>query len=80
MAGLFAGVDTHPGLRLNYNIYAFGYGVSPETWVVNRGIVTSFEHLEKILWKSVYKDIEGTKGRCYYHVPDENVRFFFHEL
>jgi len=25
----------------------------------------------------LYKDIEGTKGRCYYHVPDQNVRFFF---
>lgn len=59
VACLVAGVDTHPGLRLNYNIYAIGYGVSPETWVVNRGMVTSFEHLEQILWGSVYKDIDG---------------------
>jgi hypothetical protein len=25
----------------------------------------------------LYKDIEGTKGRCYYHRSDQNVRFFF---
>jgi len=25
----------------------------------------------------LYKDIEGKKGYCYYHRPDQNVRFFF---
>ncbi len=25
----------------------------------------------------LYKDIEGTKGRCYYRRSDQNVRFFF---
>ena len=25
----------------------------------------------------LYRDIEGTKGRCYYHRSDQNVRFFF---
>ncbi|MHC4638453.1 MAG: hypothetical protein ACYTBP_08975 [Planctomycetota bacterium] len=25
----------------------------------------------------LYKDIEDTKGRCYYHRSDQNVRFFF---
>ena len=34
---------------------------------------------EQIGWVNnvLYKDIEGTKGRCYYHRPDHNVRFFF---
>ena len=25
----------------------------------------------------LYEDIEGTKGRCYYHRQDQNIRFFF---
>lgn len=25
----------------------------------------------------LYKDIEGMKGRCYYHRSDQNIRFFF---
>jgi len=34
---------------------------------------------EPIGWSDgvLYKDIEGTKGRCYYHRSEENVRFFF---
>jgi len=34
---------------------------------------------EQIGWVNnvLYKNIEGKKGYCYYHRPDQNVRFFF---
>ncbi len=34
---------------------------------------------EQIEWADnvLYKDIDGTEGYCYYHRPDQNVRFFF---
>jgi len=70
-------------LTLTNPIIDFGYppeGVGTLVGAMYNGEVSNCAvEGEQIGWVNnvLYKDIEGTKGRCYYHRPDHNVRFFF---
>lgn len=62
VACLLAGVDTHgkdESGRLDYEIRAVGYGMSPTTWGIRQGSLTSFEALQEVLWENEYKDGDG---------------------
>lgn len=60
VAVLIAGVDTQ--LRyFRYVIRAIGYGNTGESWLVQEGVVPSFEALERTLFHSEYEDHDGKK-------------------
>ena len=55
---LLAGVDTQ--LRyFRYVIRAFGFGESPDTWLVQEGVAPDFAALEDIMFRAEYKDVDG---------------------
>lgn len=62
IACLLAGVDTQKG-HFRYVIRAFGFGELEESWLVQCGSAGSFEALDIILWRSVYKDSRGNSYR-----------------
>ena len=62
VAALLAGVDTQDN-DFYYVIRAFGWGESEESWLVQCGVVPSFEALAQVLWGNTYRD---PGGREYY--------------
>jgi len=58
VAGLTAGVDTQDD-GFWYEVRAWGYGETEESWQVREGFVTTFEALAEVLWKHEYKDPDG---------------------
>lgn len=60
VACLLAGIDTQDD-GFFYEIRAFGYGLSRESWGIREGFTPNFATLEKILWEDVYRDIDGAE-------------------
>ncbi len=58
VAALFAGVDTQDN-GFWYTIWAFGYGLVANMWLIKAGFLTSFPALEEVLWQHEYKDARG---------------------
>ena len=58
VAGLTAGVDTQDA-GFWYEIRAWGFGESEESWQVREGFVTSFADLERVLFRDEYRDVDG---------------------
>ena len=58
VAGLTAGVDTQDD-GFWYEIRAWGYGETEESWQVREGFITTFEALAQVLWTDEYKDADG---------------------
>jgi len=58
VAGLTAGVDTQDD-GFVYEVRAWGYGETEESWQVREGFVTSFEALDELLWSHEYRDPDG---------------------
>lgn len=58
IAGLTAGVDTQDN-GFWYEIRAWGYGLTAESWQIRAGFVDSFMALEQILFQDQYTDGEG---------------------
>jgi phage terminase large subunit GpA-like protein len=58
VACLLAGVDTQDD-GFWYEIRAFGYGATRESWGVREGKAPTFEALELILWDDQYKSASG---------------------
>ncbi|UQZ90682.1 terminase [Deltaproteobacteria bacterium Smac51] len=62
VSALIAGVDTQ-ATYFRYIIRAFGYGDTEESWLVQAGTAPTFQALDQLLWKSVYKDAVGNEYR-----------------
>jgi terminase, large subunit len=58
VATLLAGIDTQDD-GFWYEIRAFGYGPTMDSWCVREGKVPTFEALEQVLWKDEYLDAAG---------------------
>jgi phage terminase large subunit GpA-like protein len=58
VSALVAGVDTQKD-GFWYEIRAFGFGESLESWQVRQGFVDSFQALAQVLWGSDYKTASG---------------------
>ena len=58
VASLLFGVDTQDDC-FYLTIWAFGYGLQHEQWLVLRRQVDSFQALAALLWDSVYYDADG---------------------
>lgn len=58
VAGLVAGIDTQDN-GFWYEIRAFGYGLTKETWQIRAGFVETFDALAHILWEDRYTDPDG---------------------
>lgn len=69
VATLVAGVDTQKRY-FRYVIRAFGYGAEEESWLVQAGSVPTFDALEQVLFKSVYRDTDGKEHRVRLTVQD----------
>lgn len=69
VAALLAGVDTQYRY-FRYVIRAFGYGESPESWLVQEGIAQNFETLEDILFNAEYPDVTGRKHKVRFAIID----------
>ncbi|MEJ2691377.1 MAG: phage terminase large subunit family protein, partial [Deltaproteobacteria bacterium] len=44
-----------------YEIRAYGYGMSQESWCVREGVVLTFEDLAKVLFHTRYSDVDGNQ-------------------
>lgn len=69
VAGLLAAIDTQDN-GFYYEIRAWGYGLTPDTWQVREGFVLAFEDLEKILFSDEYRNAEGIKHLVQFTVID----------
>lgn len=58
VACLTAGVDTQDN-GFWYEVRAWGWGMTLESWQVRAGFVDTFEAVEKILFEEQYKDADG---------------------
>jgi len=58
IAALTAGVDTQDD-GFWFEVRAWGFGETEESWQVREGFVTSFEALAQLLWQDEYKDADG---------------------
>jgi phage terminase large subunit GpA-like protein len=58
VAALLFGIDTQDDC-FYLSIWAFGYGMQNEQWLVLRRIVDSTQALAELLWGSVYYDTDG---------------------
>ncbi len=69
VAALVAGVDSQKRY-FRYVIRAFGWGGEEESWLVQAGSVPTFAALERVLFRNVYRDREGTEHRVRLAVQD----------
>lgn len=53
-----------------YEIRAWGWGLALESWQIREGFVTSFNELSEVLFKSVYRDINGKEYKVAFSVID----------
>jgi len=58
VAALVAGIDTQDN-GFWYELRAFGYGLSAESWQVREGFVLTFADLARVLWVDDYRDLDG---------------------
>lgn len=58
VAALTAGVDTQKH-GFWYEIRAWGWGLTKESWQIREGFVPSFEALAQVLWEHEYLDPDG---------------------
>ncbi len=57
VAGITAGVDTQDD-GFWYEIRAWGYGLTQESWQIKNGFVTSLDALEQVVWGEALLDTE----------------------
>jgi phage terminase large subunit GpA-like protein len=69
VAGLTAAVDTQAD-GFYYEVRAWGYGLSQESWQIREGFVDTFEALEWVLFEDVYKDVSGKRYVIHLTVMD----------
>lgn len=69
VSALTAGVDTQDD-GWWYEIGAWGYGLSRESWQVREGFVTTIEDLARILWEDEYRDAAGNRYSVLYAAID----------
>ncbi len=69
IAGLLASADTQD-TGFYFEIRAWGYGLTPDTWQVREGFVLSFEDLERVFFQDQYKDSEGKQYLVQFAVID----------
>lgn len=55
---LLAGIDTQDD-GFYFEIRAFGYGLTRESWCIREGFLPDFNSLVRVLWEDSYKDIDG---------------------
>jgi phage terminase large subunit GpA-like protein len=60
IAAITAGIDTQK-YGFWFEIRAWGWGLTAESWQVRSGFVDSFEALARVLWSDVYPDAGGNK-------------------
>lgn len=69
VAGLLAAIDTQD-TGFYYEIRAWGYGLTPDSWQVREGFVLSFDDLERILFSDEYRNSEGDRYPVQFTVID----------
>lgn len=69
VAGLFGGVDTQDD-SLFISIWAFGYGVAGDQWLVLRKQVLGFDDVAKHLWTNEYFDADGNRYPVLFTLQD----------
>jgi phage terminase large subunit GpA-like protein len=60
IAVLLAGVDTQDD-GFYFEIRAFGYGLTRESWCIREGFLTDFDSLAQVLWGDQYLDVHGNR-------------------
>lgn len=69
VAGLLAAVDTQD-TGFYYEIRAWSYGLTPDTWQVREGFILSFDDLERVLFSDEYRDVGGRRHLIQFTVID----------
>ena len=60
VAALTGAIDTQDN-GFFYEIRAWGYGLTQESWQIRNGFAANFAQLEEILFENVYMDVDGVK-------------------
>ena len=69
VAGLFAGIDTQDE-SLFLSIWAMGYGVAADQWLILRKQVIGLDDAARLLWQNEYYDNDGNRYPVLFALQD----------